>query len=143
VTATRVVLPRSGFLPWVRRQILFAVICGVLVAGCGSTETVFTEQQKALTSLTSTVTTVCTAWLDGKVSTTYARTALSASATLLETTRAKIAGSPDALSDPRIASLGRAEQQLAERIALLRKAILDSDVNTVRQVAATVDRPQP
>jgi hypothetical protein len=134
---------RSGFISRARRRILCLLLGTAFFTGCGSTQSVITEQQKALTSLTSTVRTVCRAWLDGNVSTTYARTALAASATLLEKKRAKIAGSPDAMSDARIASLGNAEQQLAQRIAVLRKALVDSDANTVRQVAATLDHLQP
>ena len=130
-------------MAWAPRRILFVLIGGALLGGCGSTETVVTEQQKALTSLTSTVTTICNAWLDGKVSTTYARTALSASATLLEKKRAKFSNSPDALSDPRVASLSNAEQRLAQRIAVLRKALVDADATTIRQVMATLDRLQP
>jgi len=82
------------------------------------------------------------AWLDGHVSTTYARTALETTAALLEKERAKIGASPDALVDPRITSLSESQNQLARKIAVLRKALAASDAGAVRQqIAALGSRP--
>jgi hypothetical protein len=101
------------------------------------------QQQKALTSLKATVTAVCDGWLDGNLSTTYARTALEATATLLEKEQAKIGGSPDALANPAVASLSESERQLARQIALLRKALADSDATSVRQLMPAAGERQP
>lgn len=101
-----------------------------------------TQQQKALVSLNSTVIAVGNAWLEGNVSTRYARTALESTAGLLETERAKIGASPDTLVDPRLASLTESQNALARRIAVLRKALADSDAVTIRQqIAAIGSRP--
>ena len=106
----------------------------MLVTGCGSVQELADQQQKALTSLTATVTAICDGWLEGSLSTTYARTALEAAGTLLEKERAKIGGSPDALANPAVASVSESERQLARQIALLRKALADSDATRVRQL---------
>ena len=106
--------------------------------GCETTQELVNQQQKALVSLNSTVVAVGHAWLEGKVSTRYARTALGATAALLEKERAKIGASPDALLDPRIASLSESQNQLARQIAVLRKALADSDVAVIRQQIAAV-----
>jgi len=113
----------------------------MLLVACASTNRLVDQQQKALTSLKATVTSVCTAWLDGKVSTTYARTALETAGILLEKERATIGGSPDALTDARIASLTESQNQLARQIALLRKALADSDAAAIRQQIATAGSP--
>ena len=115
----------------------------MLLVACASTNRLVDQQQKALTSLKATVTSVCTAWLDGKVSTTYARTALETAGILLEKERATIGGSPDALTDARIASLTESQNQLARQIALLRKALADSDAAAIRrQIATAGSRPR-
>jgi len=132
----------AAFLPW--RDVsalsrtwtrpLLLLTYALSIAGCGSTQELITQQQKALVSLKSTVTAVGKAWLDGHVSTTYARTALEATATLLEKERAKIGATPDALVDPAVVSLSESQNQLARDIALLRKALADSDAATVRRL---------
>ena len=117
---------------------LILILYVAFVVGCGSTHDLVNDEQKALVSLQSTVTTVGSAWLDGHVSTRYARTALEAAAGLLEKERARIGGAPDALADPAVASLSESENQLARQISLLRKALADSDAAAVRHVMATV-----
>jgi hypothetical protein len=123
-------------------RFLVLVLCCSAITGCGSTQDLVPQQQKALTSLRSTVTAVCSAWLEGDVSTTYARTALEATAALLEKERTQIAGSPDALADPALTSLSESENQLARQIALLRKALVDSDATAVRQLKSAVSSRQ-
>jgi len=113
---------------------LLSILIGLSHLGCGSTQDLVNHQQQALTSLKATVTAVCDGWLDGNLSTTYARTALEGAATLLEKERATIGGSPDALANPALASLSQSEDQLARQIALLRKALADFDAAAVRQL---------
>ena len=112
------------------------------MAGCGSTEELLNQEQKALVSLRSTVIAVGNAWLDRNVSTTYARTALEATATLLEKERANVAASADALVDSRVASVSESQNELARQIAALRKALADSDGAAVRQQIAAVSSRQ-
>ncbi len=118
------------------------LLCSTLMAGCGSTQDLVNQQQKALISLSSTVTTVGNAWLDGHVSTTYARTALEATAGLLEKERTRIAASADALADPAVAAVSESQNQLAREIATLRKALEDSDAATVRHLLSAVGSRQ-
>ena len=123
------------------RHVLVA-LCALCTTACGSTQELVSQQQKALVSLNSTVIAVGNAWLDGNVSTRYARTALEATAALLEKERAKIGASPDTLVDPRLASLSESQNKLARQIAVLRKALADSDSETIRQqIAAIGSRP--
>ena len=113
-----------------------------MVAACGSTQELVNQQQKALVSLTSTVVAVGDAWLDGDVSTRYARTALESTAALLEKERAKIGASPDTLTDPRLALLSESQTTLARQIAVLRKALAESDAATVRRQIRAVGSRQ-
>lgn len=92
-----------------------------------------TQQQKALVSLNATVIAVGNGWLEGHVSTRYARTALEATAALLEKERATIGARPDVLVDPTVASLSESQNQLARQIAAIRKGLADSDAVAVRQ----------
>jgi len=112
------------------------------VAGCESTQELVNQQQKTLVSLNSTVIAVSNAWLEGNVSTKYARTALESTAGLLEKERAKIGASPDTLVDPRLASLTESQNALARQIAVLRKALADSDAATIRQQIAAIGSRQ-
>jgi hypothetical protein len=119
------------------------LLCSLLLTGCESQQDLLDRQQKALTSLRSTVASVSQAWLDGHVSTTYARTALEDAALLLDKQQTKITASPDALADPAIASVSDSEHQLARQIALLRKALNESNADAVRQLKSTVDSQRP
>jgi uncharacterized Ntn-hydrolase superfamily protein len=121
---------------------VLVLLCALSVPGCGSTEKIADQQQKALVSLRSTVIAVGNAWLDRHVSTRYARTALEATATLLEKERAKIGASPDTLVDLRVASLSESQNELARQIAALRKALADSDAAAARQQIAAVSSRQ-
>jgi hypothetical protein len=96
------------------------------------------DQEKALTSLRATIVFVCDAWLAGSVSTTYARTALEATALLLDKERTELASSPDALASPLGATLSEVEQQLARSLALLHQALSQSDTAVVRQQLSLV-----
>jgi hypothetical protein len=118
------------------------VLSVLSMVGCRSTQELVNQQQKALVSLNSTVIAVGNAWLEGNVSTTYARTALETTGALLEKERAKIGASPDVLVDPTMTSLSESQNQLARQIAVLRKALADSDAVAVRQqITAIRSRP--
>ena len=118
--------------------LVLVVLCALMIAACGSTQELVNQQQRALVSLTSTVIAVSNAWLEGNVSTRYARTALEATAALLEKERASIGASPDTLVDPRLASLSESQNTLARQIGVLRKALADSDAATIRQQIAAI-----
>jgi hypothetical protein len=130
-----------------RRQSLtpalaFLVACALALIGCQSQQQTVSDQQKSLTSLKATVAAVCEAWLAGSVSTTYARTTLEATAMLLEKQRTALAGVPDALADPTAAALSESENHLARSLALLHKALSDSDPAAVRQQLSAVSARQ-
>lgn len=123
--------------------VLWMLVCSGLLTGCETRQDLLDRQHKALTSLRSTVTSVCHAWLDANVSTTYARTALEAAAVLLDKEHTTISKSPDAVADPAVASVSDAEHQLARQIALLRQALAESNADAVRQLTATIESGRP
>jgi hypothetical protein len=82
---------------------------------------------------------VCHGWLDGKLSTTYARTALEAVSVLLEKERTRISASPDAIADTAVASVSDSQHQLARQIALLRQALAESDADAIRQLMPAIE----
>jgi hypothetical protein len=136
-------LSRDGLWRSCAHGLPIVLVLSVLsMVGCRSTQELVNQQQKALVSLNSTVIAVGNAWLEGNVSTTYARTALETTGALLEKERAKIGASPDVLVDPTMTSLSESQNQLARQIAVLRKALADSDAVAVRQqITAIRSRP--
>ena len=114
------------------------VVCAMAVSGCRSEQQIVSDQEKSLASLRATVAAVCDAWLAGRVSTTYARTSLEATAVLVEKDRATLAGGPDLLADPTAATLAESQNHLARSLALLRKALSDGDRGAVRQQLSAV-----
>jgi hypothetical protein len=137
VTAGSPSLHNASRRSWARGlPLVLAPLCVLLTLGCESRQELVAQQHKALVSLNSTVIAVGNAWLDGKVSTTYARTALETAAALLEKERARIGASPDVLVDPQIVSISESQAQLARQIAMLRKALADSDAAVIRQQIA-------
>ena len=123
----------------VRLCLLGTLAWSLFLTGCESRQSLLDRQNKVLTSLRSSVTSVCHGWLDGNVSTTYARTALDAVGVLLEKERTTISSSPELLADTDLASVSDAQHRLARQIALLRKALGESDANAIRQLVSAIE----
>jgi hypothetical protein len=115
------------------------LVCSGLLTGCESRQDLLDRQEKALTSLRSTVVSVCQAWLDGTVSTTYARTALETAAVLLDKELTKITTSVDALAGSAVLSVSDRAHRLAQQITLLRIVLTQSNADAVRQLKVAID----
>jgi hypothetical protein len=113
--------------------------CSLFLTGCESRQDLVDRQHKVLTSLRSSVASVCHGWLDGKLSTTYSRTALEAVGVLLEKERTRISASPDAIADTAVASISDAQHRLARQIALLRQALAESNADAIRQLMPAIE----
>jgi hypothetical protein len=114
----------SACLPFV---LLVAAVC----AGC-SQDRVIDQQQEKLESLAASAETIGRAWLDGSVSSTYARTALERTYQLAEQERSTLARSPQYLANPRGARLSQDGERLARTIASMMEDVRRGDVNSGR-----------
>jgi hypothetical protein len=98
----------------------------LLAGGCG-TATDLDKQTTAIESIRSTTVAVADAWLDGKVSTPYARASLERAYELAEDCRSSLTKSPSLAADPRRAALIDQCERLARQIALLTAATASGD----------------
>ena len=117
-------------------QRLFAHLQLVLLAaavctGCGQ-DRVIEQQQEKLESLAASAESIGRAWLDRRVSTTYAWTALERSYQLAEQERSTLARSPRYLIDSRGARLSQDGERLARTIASMMDDVRRGDVNSGR-----------
>jgi hypothetical protein len=117
------------------------ILMGLALNACRSPQQMLIEQQKALISLRATSVALSEAWLAGTASSTYVRTALEATQQLLEKQRVELTASPDVLADPKAAALSEWENQLTRTVALLWKAVGESDPAAVRRHLTTLAVP--
>ena len=122
-----------------RSRAFVLLICAMPALGaCKSRARLLDEQSQSLQSLQATTKAVSEAWLSGAVSAAYARTALESTEQLLEKQRAALAASPGALADPAAARISQAQEQLARSLAVLWKAVDQTDPAAARQQLARV-----
>jgi hypothetical protein len=103
------------------------------VAACGRLDEHLEHHRETFDSLGATTAAVSEAWLAGNVSGTYARTALDKTFRLVEQERAALAGSPQALVDPRGAQLSQAAERFSRLLAAMMHDVRGADVRSVRQ----------
>jgi hypothetical protein len=113
------------------------VVASFLYAGCTTTQDTQQHREK-LRSLASTSETISGAWLDGRVSRTYARTSFRQTYALVEQERAAIAESPQTLTNPDGQSLSAASERLARTVAVLIEGVSASDADAVRLAAKDI-----
>jgi hypothetical protein len=135
----------SGFavlerVPWryPKRFAIILVLVGLGCTGCSGPETLVQQHQEKLESLASTATAIGEAWLAGRVSGTYARTALEETFVLVEQERRSVTRSPRALLDPRAARLSATAERLSRLLALILHDVLAVDASSVRQRLAQI-----
>jgi hypothetical protein len=116
--------------------ILFAV--GLGCTRCSGQESLFQQHQEKLDSLASTATAIGEAWLAGRVSGTYAGTALEETFVLVEQERRAVTRSPRALLDPRAARLCQVAERLSRLVTLMLHGVLARDASSVRQRLAEI-----
>jgi len=119
---------------------LVVVALALVAPSCRSHQQILEDQQKALASLTATVTTIGDAWVSGKVSARYARTSLEAAQQLLSRRRDELGSSPKLLADPSLAAVSQAQEALSRRIALIWSAVDRGDTAAARAQLETAGR---
>ena len=86
----------------------------------------------------STVRAISIAWLEGRVSGTYARTALERTLLLVEQERTAVASQPQMLIDRRGANLADTADDLERLIAAMMHAVRGADAEGVRAAVAKI-----
>jgi hypothetical protein len=110
---------------------------------CGGQESDLRQHREALASLASTTAAIGEAWLAGRVSGTYAGTALNQTFVLLERERRSIARSPQALLDPRRAELSQREERLSRLLALMLHDVRAADASSLRRRVTEIPLEPP
>lgn len=117
--------------PWRVGLVLLA-----LLPACGGTDARLQAHEESLASLRATANEIGMAWVAGRVSTTFAVTALEQTATLVDAERRGLANPPETLADARVAALAADAEQLSRLVGRLLAAIHSSDRGEVRHLLA-------
>lgn len=111
---------------------LFILLALLACAGCTRLDERLQQHQERLESLGATTAAVGEAWLAGRVSGTYARTALKQTYVLLEQERTALTSEPRALLDPRGARLSEAAERMSRLLAAMMDDVRRADGASVR-----------
>src|SRR4051812_1998260 len=106
---------------------------GWSTGGCSGPEARIQQHQEKLESLGSTTAAIGDAWLAGDTSETFTRTALEQTFRLVEQERSTLAGSAQALLDPRAARLSQAAEDLSRLLAMTIHDVAAADASSVRR----------
>ena len=109
------------------------VALALTAAACARQDARLQQHKQKFESLGETTAAICEAWLDGDVSGTYTGTALDQTLTLVEQERTALAASPEALLDPRGATLSQSAERLSRLIAVLIHEVEGANDASVRQ----------
>lgn len=120
------------------RTALLSAAIGLSSFSCAGEDRRLEQHEKALQSLASTTRAISDAWAGGNTSGRYARTALEQTLRLVDQERAKIAGRPVTLVDPRGARLSRQADELERAIAQIIKAVGESNGDDARRIASSL-----
>jgi hypothetical protein len=125
-----------------RTRQLAAILCCLISiassAACNREDRQIRQHQEALQSLGSTVRAIAGAWLDGRVSGTYAQTALERTFLLVEQERTSLASRPEMLIDERGARLSDTADHLERLIAGIQHAMRGANAVAVREGLADI-----
>jgi hypothetical protein len=120
--------------------------CAVLAfntTACSRQDSRLEQHKKTFESLGATTAAIAEGWLNGQVSGTYARTAFQKVFELVEQERRALTKEPEALQDPRGASLSQDAEQLSRLLAAMMLDITAADATSVRQHVAEIPvKPQ-
>lgn len=122
-----------------RRIALAGYLIGMLgCAGCAREDRQIQQHQDALRSCAATVRAIARAWLDGRVSGTYANTALERTLLLVEQQRTALATRPYMLIDQRGAHLADSADQMERLVAAMMHAVRGAKADDVRSAVAKI-----
>jgi hypothetical protein len=105
----------------------------MLLCGCTSVEREMDQRREQLHSLASTTTAIAEAWLEGRVSGTYARTAFRQTYVLVEQQRSALVASPRELLRGEGPRLAQTAEQLARVLARLMQQVFEGNGDAVRR----------
>jgi hypothetical protein len=114
-------------------RISAVVVLALTTTACARQDARLEQHKDNFESLGETTAAICEAWLDGDVSGTYTHTALDQTFMLVEQERTALTASPEALLDPRGATLSQSGERLSRLIAMLIHDIDGADDSAVRQ----------
>jgi hypothetical protein len=114
-------------------------VLGLLVtAACGGPATRMQQHRERFQSLASTSALIGEAWMAGRVSGTFADTALQQTFRLIEQERASLASSPESLVEAEGARLSQAAERHSRLVAQLMRDIRAGDGASVREKLARI-----
>jgi hypothetical protein len=108
-------------------------VVGLSAGACARQDARIQQHQEKLESLGSTTAAIGRAWLGGDTSGTFTRIALERTFLLVEQERSALAGSPQALADPRGAHLSQAAERLSRLLAMTINDVVAADAGSVRR----------
>jgi hypothetical protein len=120
-----------------------AAAAALLLSGCTGQDKRLQQHREKLESLGATTVAICEAWLAASVSGTYTETALQQTYLLVEQERTALAGSPQALLDPRGAELSQAAERLSRLLAATIHDVRAADAASVRRRLAELPIAPP
>jgi hypothetical protein len=109
------------------------IVTTALFAGCGTQDDKLREHREKFESLGATTRLIGEAWLAGRLSGTFAVTALEQALVLAENERSRFATVPQLLIDPQGARLSQAGEALSRLIAALTHDVAATDAPAVRR----------
>jgi hypothetical protein len=107
-----------------------ALACALVA--CTTVEDRVSEHQRRVRSLASTTTVVTDAWLSGRVSGTFAATALSSTLVLVDRERATFGTDVEVLSDPAGGLVSEETEQLARQLSSIIEDVQRGNGTAVR-----------
>src|SRR4051812_36714310 len=118
-----------------RSCLIIAILAagGLSAGACARQDARIQQHQETLQSLGATTAAIGRAWLGGDTSGTFTRTALEQTFLLVEQERRALAGSPQALLDPRGAHLSQAAERLSRLLAVTISDVVATDAGSVRR----------
>ncbi len=105
---------------------------------CNRQDQQIQQHKEAFESLGATTEAICEAWLAGDVSGTYTHTALAQTFLLVEKERTALAAAPEALLDPRGATLSQQAEKLSRTLAALTADVSAADADAARRHLAEI-----
>jgi hypothetical protein len=114
------------------------LLAAVLATACASQQDTIQQQKEKLESLGATTQTIGEGWLAGKLSRTFARTALEQTFFQVEQQRAVLAAHPQTLVDARGARLSQQAEQLSRLVAQMAHDVEATDGDAVRRRLAAI-----
>lgn len=130
---------KSRLMRW--STVATSLTCAALALnanGCSRQDARLEQHRKSFESLGATTVAIVDAWLNGQTSGTYTRAALAKTFQLVEQERTALARAPEALRDPRGASLSQSAERLSRLLAAMDADVAAANGASARQHEAEI-----